>query len=163
MAFHRFVHAWLTILLTTSLILGNACCSPLDKRTGLVPSLNGAPVFFGGGTYPRATRLANGALLGTFTSYSSGQNIINTCLSTNGGASWTQLGVVTSGVGDIDNPYLLQLPTGRILCSFRNHSKDPNNGAYTYFRITVCYSDDNGASWRYLSQPVGNPAPGISR
>ena len=64
-----------------------------------------------------------------------------------------------SNANDIDNPYVLQLPSGRILCAFRNHSKDPSSGSYTYFRITVAYSDDNGKSWSFLSQPNGDPGP----
>ena len=64
-----------------------------------------------------------------------------------------------SNANDIDNPYILQLPSGRILCAFRNHSKDPSNAAYIYFRITVAYSDDIGKSWKYLSQPAADPGP----
>jgi hypothetical protein len=40
--------------------------------------------------------------------------------------------------------------------AFRNHSKD-QSGVYTFFRITICASDDNGASWHYLSQPASDP------
>ena len=64
-----------------------------------------------------------------------------------------------SNANDIDNPYILQLPSGRILCAFRNHSKDPSSGAYTQFRITVAYSDDSGKTWSDLSQPAGDPGP----
>jgi hypothetical protein len=39
---------------------------------------------------------------------------------------------------------------------FRNHSKD-QSGVYTFFRITISASDDNGASWHYLSQPASDP------
>ena len=81
-------------------------------------------------------------------------------MSTGSGASWTALGEVTRGpsnANDIDNPYVLQLPSGRVLCAFRNHSKDPNTGAYTYFRITVTYSDDLGKTWKYLSTPASDP------
>jgi len=57
---------------------------------------------------------------------------------------------VTRGVGDIDNPFIVQLPNGKIVCAFRNHSRD-SGGRYTWFRITACGSDNGGADWRYLS------------
>ena len=79
-----------------------------------------------------------------------------------GGNSWQTIGEVTRGpsnANDIDNPYVLQLPSGRVLCAFRNHSKDPSTGAYTYFRITVAYSDDLGKTWKYLSTPASEPGP----
>jgi hypothetical protein len=57
---------------------------------------------------------------------------------------------VTRGIGDIDNPFVVQLPSGKILCAFRNHSKN-TNGEYTCFRITICCSDNDGTSWSYLS------------
>lgn len=68
---------------------------------------------------------------------------------------------VQSNANDIDNPYVLQLPdaAGRVLCAFRNHSKDPSSGVYTYFRITVAYSDDKGKPWNYLSTASQDPGP----
>lgn len=55
--------------------------------------------------------------------------------------------------------YVLQLPSGRVLCTFRNHSKDPITGAYLFFRITVAYSDNLGKTWTYLSTPSSDPGP----
>lgn len=132
---------------------------PLSRRT---LQLSGSPVVFGSGTYPRANRLSDGSLLGVYTAFSGGNNVITITKSTDDGASWQRLGIVTQGpsnANDIDNPYVLQLPTGRILCAFRNHSKDPSNGAYTYFRITVTYSDDKGKTWAYLSTASQDPGP----
>lgn len=123
------------------------------------PSLIGSPVVFGGGTYPRAIKLFDGSLLGVYTAFSDGSNIITTTHSTDEGSTWTNIGTVTSGVGDIDNPFLLQLPTGRVICAFRNHSKTGNT--YTFFRITICYSDDNGATWKFLSEPATGASNGI--
>jgi hypothetical protein len=125
------------------------------------PSLDGAAVSMGGGTYPRATRLSDNSLLGVTTTFSSGTNIITIVRSTDDGLTWTPHGEVTRGVGDIDNGFLLQLPDGRILCAFRNHSKDAA-GAYTIYRITICVSSDNGKTWAYLSNPeTASPPNGL--
>ena len=118
----------------------------------------------GSGTYPRATRLHDGSILGVYTAFQSGNNVLLTVKSTNNGASWSAVGEITRGASnanDIDNPFVLQLPSpsNRILCAFRNHSKDPSTGAYTYFRITITYSDDGGKSWKYLSEPASNAGP----
>ena len=158
----------MVMLLQLLLLLGNsslhALAAPTSKpltRRG-APILSGSPVVFGAGTYPRANRLSDGSLLGVYTAFSGGNNIITTTKSTDNGATWTNLGTVTQGssnANDIDNPYVLQLPTGRVLCAFRNHSKDPSTGAYTFFRITVTYSDDQGSTWAYLSTASSDPGP----
>jgi hypothetical protein len=106
----------------------------------------------GDGTYPRATRLQDGSILGVHTSFHGGTNVIVATRSTDEGTSWSPVGEVTRGVGDIDNPFVVQLPTGKVLCAFRNHSKNAD-GSYAFFRITVCYSNDFGTSWQYLSTP----------
>jgi hypothetical protein len=104
----------------------------------------------GEGTYPRATRLQDGSILGVHTTFQGGANAIVATRSLDHGVTWKQVGEVTRGVGDIDNPFAVQLPSGKILCAFRNHSKD-KNGHYSWFRITICQSVDNGATWQYLS------------
>jgi hypothetical protein len=104
----------------------------------------------GPGTYPRATRLQDGSILGVHTTFQNGANIIVATRSLDQGVSWNPVGEVTRGVGDIDNPFAVQLPSGNILCAFRNHTKN-EHGQYTWFRITVCGSVDNGASWQYVS------------
>ncbi|KAL8674356.1 MAG: hypothetical protein Q9168_001216 [Polycauliona sp. 1 TL-2023] len=128
------------------------------------PTLTGSPVPLGAGTYPRAARLRDGSILGVYTAFQSGSNVLLAVRSTDNGATFTPLGEITRGPSasnDIDNAYLIQLPSPstRILCAFRNHSKDPTTGAYTFFRITITYSDDGGVSWRYLSQPASDPGP----
>ncbi|KAK7722882.1 hypothetical protein SLS57_004735 [Botryosphaeria dothidea] len=158
------VHTWLAglaiLLLATAL---NA--TPLHRRAGVVPSLSGdlhvmGPV--GNSTYPRANFLADGSIIGTYTAFddnSSGarESIITLARSTDSGATWTEIGTAARGptaTTDIDNPYVLQLPSGRVLVAFRNHDHLTDGVTYTYFRITVCYSDDDGASWSYLSTPA---------
>lgn len=115
----------------------------------------------GAGTYPRSTRLNDGSLLGVYTAFEGTQNVIKTTRSTDNGNSWNAYSEVTRGVGDIDNGFLLQLSNGRILCAFRNHSKN-GDGAYTVFRITICVSSDGGKSWVYLSTAeVSGPPNGL--
>ena len=132
------------------------------RGNAVSPVLTGEEVVMGSGTYPRANSLNDGSILAAYTAFENGNNIIRTVKSTDKGASWQPLGSVAQGASsanDIDNPYVLQLPSGRVLCAYRNHSKDPSNGAYTFFRITVSFSDDNGATWKYLSQPASDPGP----
>lgn len=124
------------------------------------PSPSGAVADMGVGTYPRATVLSDGSLLGVYTAFSGGNSVLTTVKSTDSGATWTALGTVAEGptaTTDIDNPFVHQLSSGRILCTFRNHDK--LNGAYSFYRITICYSDDKGATWTYLSTPASDSNP----
>lgn len=155
-----------TLLFGLMSLLFSACSAtpipcPIAKR-GTAPSMSGAPVVFGSGTYPRANTLADGSIIGVYTAFDGGDNIIRTVRSTDGGSTWAALGEVTRGpsdANDIDNPYVLQLPDGRVLCTFRNHSKDQTTGAYLTFRITVTVSTDQGVTWEFLSQPASDPGP----
>ncbi|KAF2791256.1 glycoside hydrolase family 93 protein [Melanomma pulvis-pyrius CBS 109.77] len=128
---------------------------------GQAPKPVGEAVLLGaGGTYPRATKLADGSLLGVYTHFDGGNSIITTVKSTDNGASWTPIGVVDSAPSatrDLDNGYVHQLPNGNIVCGFRNHDKD-SNGKFTYFRITICGSEDGGVTWKFLSQAAEDPA-----
>ncbi|KAH8760064.1 Sialidase [Hyaloscypha sp. PMI_1271] len=127
----------------------------------------------GHGTYPRATKLRNGLLLGVYTAFENGENVIVTtnCPALNNGLGcsilddnlvWERLGEVTRGIGDVDNPFLLQLENGNILCAFRNHTTNAV-GNQMYFRITICASEDGGRCWKYLStaEESSNPARGL--
>jgi hypothetical protein len=50
----------------------------------------------GHGTYPRATRLQDGSILGTHTAFQNGENVIVTTKSTDEGLSWSPFGEVPS-------------------------------------------------------------------
>ncbi|KAK4221481.1 Sialidase [Podospora fimiseda] len=98
-----------------------------------------------------------------------------TSISNDGGLSWQYRGQVTHTQNpfssnqkkdrpfsqDIDNSFILQLPSGRLLYAFRNHDMRRKKGSSwkpEYFRITICASDDNGLEWFYLSQVDQNVA-----
>ncbi|TKA75492.1 hypothetical protein B0A49_02023 [Cryomyces minteri] len=113
-----------------------------------------------GGTYPRANFLREGSIIGAYTAFSNGNNVLTLVRSTDKGGSWSEIGTAAtapSNANDLDNPYPLQLPSGRVLLAYRDHSKNATTGAYLYYRITVSYSDDNGATWSYLSTPASDP------
>lgn len=162
-----------SLLIVLSLVLFSWSCwsAPLSaavvERSGVLPILAGSPVIFGQGTYPRANNLSGpslpaGSIIGAYTAFNDGDNVLKIVMSTDNGTSWQGIGEVTRGsstANDIDNPYVLQLPSGRVLCTFRNHSKDPNTGVYLFFRITVAYSDDLGKTWTFLSTPSSDPGP----
>jgi hypothetical protein len=107
----------------------------------------------GGGVYMRTTTLADGSILGGYTSFDGPTTILRVTKSTDGGASWSVIGSVDSGPSEsreIDNAFPLALPDGRILYAFRNHDKVPGGG-YQHYRITLCVSEDGGVSWSFLS------------
>ncbi|KAG2188167.1 hypothetical protein INT44_000918 [Umbelopsis vinacea] len=157
--FHGFssIVLWLTLSMITSVF-------------GTSLSMVGSPVKMssGGGSYGRITRLSTGQLLGIYTTSSGSVYSLTVCQSNDNAASWTDIGTVTTGNADIGNGFLLELPntTGaanpRILAAFRNHSWISGPSNITYFRMTVCYSDDLGKTWKFLSQPEGkNPPNGL--
>lgn len=159
MVAHGFL-ARLTAAALCLVAIPTSIAAPVDKRTGVVPTLSGAAEVVGGGTYPRANYLSDGSIIGAYTAFANSDSIITIAHSTDEGVTWTEIGTVAQGptaTTDIDNPYPYQLPSGRILVAFRNHNR--SNGVYTFFRITICYSDDNGATWTYLSTPASDPGP----
>ncbi|EED14645.1 conserved hypothetical protein [Talaromyces stipitatus ATCC 10500] len=159
MVAHGFL-ARLTAAALCLLAIPISTAVPIEKRTGVVPTLSGGENAMGGGTYPRANYLSDGSIIGAYTAFSNGDSILTVVHSTDNGVTWNQVGTVARGATattDIDNPYPFQLPSGRILLVFRNH--DRSNGGYTFFRITICYSDDNGVNWSYLSTPASDPGP----
>lgn len=111
------------------------------------------------GVYIRANSLNNNTnhIIASFAAPSPGDSSSKSLLasvSTDAGKSWSHLGevwrIADPASHDVDNAFPLQLPSGRILYAFRNH--DLRGGEYTWYRITVCASDDGGKTWFYLSQ-----------
>ena len=127
----------------------------------VAPYLNGSATRMSTGTYPRASLMKDGSLIGSATTFANGNNILSVYHSTDRGSSWNEISYVTSANSasyDVDNTVVIQLPSGRVLAAFRNHDRNGSNN-YKYFRITVTGSDDNGVTWKYLSQAAQNPGP----
>jgi len=126
-----------------------------------LPSKIGDAVVFGaGGTYPRGTKRADGSLFGAYTDTQGDNTMIQTIRSFDDGASWQLHVVVDTGLKatkDVDNACVHELPDDKLLCAFRNHDR-ASPATFSYYRITICVSEDGGASWKYLSTPVPDPA-----
>ncbi|KAK5627656.1 hypothetical protein RRF57_003371 [Xylaria bambusicola] len=133
------------------------------KLAGRVVQASSPIVIDSAGVYIRVTALRDGSLLAGYAATDGTQHILRTARSTDGGRSWCRLGEVyrvDKDTHDLDNAFPLQLPSGRLLYAFRNH--DRPNSQYTYYRITVCYSDDGGKSFRYLSTVDQRAASGVN-
>lgn len=133
-----------------------------QRATETVSAAGSVVTLASAGTYPRANSVtyANGstAIIAGYTGTTDdgADKILQVAQSTDGGGSWALIGSVAQGpvaTQEIDNPFPLQIvPGGRILYAFRNHDIDASTGDYTYYRITVSYSDDFGENWLFLSQ-----------
>lgn len=116
------------------------------------------------GYYPRATKFTHSTngegIIVAFTSLDESVNPnvkrMKAAMSFNGGVTWTEttdIQTLPLNTDDNDEPNIIQLPNNRrLLYVFRNHSKDPNTGAWTQFRITLHSSDNDGFTWPYLKQ-----------
>lgn len=161
--FARLSAAALLIFISSIFLPTSSLAIPLETRetaAGDVPTLTGDENVMGDGTYPRANYLQDGSILGAYTAFPGDNNTITVVSSTDGGVTWSEIGTVATGptaTTDINNPYPLQLPDGRVLIAFRDHTL--SDGVYTYYRITICHSDDDGATWAYLSTPASDPGP----
>ncbi|KAK3317054.1 glycoside hydrolase family 93 protein [Apodospora peruviana] len=173
-------HFLLPIVLLAVLGVGiGVSATPVTKRAGSVVQKAAEPVVIdSAGIYIRASPLntGNGHIIAGYAAQDGNQHVLRAARSTDNGQSWIQLGEVTRGdsaTHDIDNAMPLQLPSsGRILYAFRNHDKAATGRlqdgsvvfAYTHYRITICYSDNGGLTWQFLSQVderTANMAPGM--
>jgi hypothetical protein len=123
-------------------------------------------------TYPRAIKLRSGALLVALTTFET-ENAISISISNDSGTSWILHSTVINGPApniQVNNPFLFEVSTGRILCALRCHTLKPEavgaeekpggeNEGYIYYKLVVYYSDDVGETWHYLSTPVEAPGP----
>ncbi|KAL6697051.1 glycoside hydrolase family 93 protein [Trichoderma pleuroticola] len=132
-------------------VLGNLVS--LDQQSPGVVAQAGSPnVIDTNGVYIRASSTNRGGLIAGYTAHENNQSILRLAGSSDSGTSWHFVGEVyraDSTAHDVDNAMPLQLPSGRIVYAYRNH--DRSGGSYTYYRITLSYSDDGGASFLYLS------------
>lgn len=143
----------------------------------LKPSLVGPPILLypqaERQTYARAIKLRSGALLASLTVYDP-ENSLALAISHDQGLSWQPHGTVISKPASeatpLDNAFLLELPSGRLLCAFRAHTMKPEalgaeekpggqNEGYLFFRLMIYRSDDGGKNWEYLSTPTEEAGP----
>ena len=133
------------------------------KLAGRVVQASSPIVIDSAGVYIRATALKDGTLLAGYSATDGSQHVLRAARSINGGLSWSRQGEVYRAdevTHDLDNAFPLQLPSGRLLYAYRNH--DRPNSQYTYYRITVSYSDDSGKSFKYLSTVAQRAASGVN-
>jgi hypothetical protein len=146
-----FFHKLFSALFIPIGVLGNPVS--LEQRSPGVVVQAGSPVVIDtNGVYIRGSPISGGGLIAGYTAHEDNQSILRLARSSNNGASWNFVGEVyraNSSAHDVDNAMPLQLPSGRIVYAYRNH--DLSGGSYTYYRITLSYSDNGGTSFQYLS------------
>ncbi|KAJ2987536.1 hypothetical protein NUW58_g4452 [Xylaria curta] len=133
------------------------------RLAGQVVKASNAIVIDPAGVYIRVTAVRDGSLIAGYAASDGTQHVLRTARSTDGGQSWRRHGEVyraDRAAHDVDNAFPLQLPSGRILYAYRNH--DRTNSQYTYYRITISYSDDGGVTFKYLSTVAERAAAGVN-
>ncbi|KAI1426942.1 glycoside hydrolase family 93 protein [Xylaria sp. FL1777] len=152
-----------TILAATRAFFRLPFRTPASRLAGRVVQISSTEVIDSAGVYIRATALKDGSLLAGYAATDGTQHVLRTARSTNGGLSWSLRGEVYRADKtnyDVDNAFPLQLPSGRVLYAYRNH--DRPNSVYTYYRITISYSDDGGVTFKYLSTVDQRAASGFN-
>ncbi|KAI1653908.1 glycoside hydrolase family 93 protein [Daldinia decipiens] len=139
-------------------IVGVASAAPasLAKRLpGRVLKAGEPVVIDTNSKYLRASSMNDGSLLGGYAAKDGTQNVLRVVKSTNG----SQSKIATH---DINNAMPLQLPNDRILYANRNHDRTGADWHYTYFRISISYSDDGDKTFKYLSTVEEHVSSGVN-
>jgi hypothetical protein len=138
---------------------------------GSIPALDGAAAVMdpGNAEYPRSTnRFPNGTMIGAFTLTTPDDDpvsVLKTVETEDGGRSWSALSEVFRGpraTHDMNNPFPFVLSSGRVLYAFRNHERNRKGGEFTFFRISISYSDDKGVNFQYLCTVDERVANGVN-
>ncbi|RYP42823.1 hypothetical protein DL770_011637 [Monosporascus sp. CRB-9-2] len=145
-----------------------AGCSPV----ALEPRLPGRVVKAGepvmidpNGEYIRVSFMNDGSLIAGYQAQENGRSILRVAHSSDGAQSWQRIGEVFSGATanfDMNNAMPLQLPSGRVIYAYRNHDRTGADWHYTYFRISLSYSDDGGRNFKYLSTVAERVPSGVN-
>ena len=158
---------YLSLLVKILAVCSFASGSPVDTESSIVkryPSnvrVAGNPVPIDPtGAFTRAAWSIDNTIFAGYNARNGSVDILRFAHSADRGASWQYRGEVFRGdldKHDIDNPMVLQLANGRILYAYRNHDRPARNAYYTWMRISISYSDDGGATFKYLSTVAEKP------